>query len=154
MKRVLWLLKAYLFIITVTKAVVIGIAYFIGAVLVVIAAPFIFIYYLVSWFIDIRRIGWKLAWNKWWNQKKYERWEGLKKAKERRIDKELHGWPEDPVERAKCPHLNGLHENDFEFLTNDKQGRKELIYVANEEDAALDDLFICEVAFLSDAGTL
>lgn len=141
MNRVLWLLKAHLFIITVTKAVVIGIAYFIGAVLVVIAAPFIFIYYLVSWFIDIRRIGWKLAWNKWWNQKKYERWEGLKKAKERRIDKELHGWPEDPVERAKCPRLALKHDNMFECNAYIEGSAHSLIYVANEQCRELEELF-------------
>lgn len=59
-----------------------------------------------------------------------------------RIDKEKNGWPKDPVERAKCPRLKLLHENDFEFLTNDKQGRDELIYVASEEDEVLNELFL------------
>lgn len=101
-----------------------------------IIMPFVLMYLLIIRFTaDVIRKGWKLAWLRLFDPKAYE-------DELLRIDKEKDGWPEDPVERAKCPRLNLRHENDFEFLTNDKQGCKELIYVANEEDVVLNDMFI------------
>lgn len=134
-------MELYLDMNKVKDAVVLGILYAIIMPLAVIAMPFMFIYYVVRWSIDIRRMGWRLAWNKSWNPKKYRRWEGLKKAKEKRIDKELNGWPEDPVERAKCPRLDLKHDNMFECNGYIEGSSHSLIYVANEHCPELEQIF-------------
>ena len=141
MSRALFPTELYLGMIRAKDAIVLGILYAIAVVLLVMAAPFIIIYYIVRWCIDIRRMGWRLAWNKSWNHKKYKKWEGLKKAKEIRIDKELNGWPEDPIERAKCPRLNLKYDNMFECNGYIEGSSHSLIYVANEQCPELEEIF-------------
>ena len=109
--------------------------------MLLISWSFITVFYLVRILFDAPRMGFRLAWGKAREKEIYKRWIGIKMARQRRLDKELNGWPTDPVERAKCPRLELRHENEFECngYINDTQNA--LIYVANEKCPELEVLF-------------
>ncbi len=115
--------------------------YSISAIIGVIAGPFIVLYFLIKWLVDIYRIGWKLAWAKYYNEKLYKRYESIKQARWKRIDKEQNGWPIDPVERAKCPRLEDLKVDEFECYGYIEDTIESLIYVANESCPELEEIF-------------
>lgn len=81
-----------------------------------------------------------MAWEKNRESETYKRYLRLKKARELRIDKEVNGWPEDPVERAKCPRLKLRLPNEFECNAYIKNTTHSLVYVANESCPELEEL--------------
>lgn len=116
--------------------------YAISAILTIVARPFILIYLFISWLIDTYRIGCKLAWVKYYKRNKFERYERINQARWRRIDKEKNGWPTDPVERAKCPRMESLNDDEFECNGYIEDSLESLVYVANESCQELEELFI------------
>lgn len=96
---------------------------------------------LIAWIRDICKYGCRLTWRNFINSGSLDRWIGIKEARLKRIDKEINGWPTDPVERAKCPRLRLRYENEFECNGYIENTQNALIYVANEECPELEDLF-------------
>ena len=112
----------------------------IAAIIFIVAGPFMYLFLFIKWIVDIYRIGWRLAWMKYFNTKVFDKFERIKKARERRIDKELNGWPTDPVERAKCPKLKMRLDNQYEGNGYIDGTIHSLIYVANESCPELEEL--------------
>lgn len=112
----------------------------IALVQAIIAGPFILLYLFIRWLIDIYRIGWRLAWIRVFKDNEYEKYQRIKKARLRRIDKEQNGWPTDPVERAKCPRLDLRNDNYFEGNDYIRDSTHTLIYVANEKCPELEEI--------------
>lgn len=121
----------------------------ISAIITIVAGPFIVLYFLIKWLIDIYRIGWKLAWAKYHDETLYKRYESIKQAKWEKLDKEQNAWPTDPIERAKCPRLKLRFDNQFECNGYIKGAEWSLIYVANEKCPELEDIFENHIELLS-----
>lgn len=103
--------------------------------------PIFILCLIVFFFKQVYQYGWRLGWTRIFHEETFERWESIMGTKEERIDKELNGWPEDPVERAKCPRLKLRLDNQFECNDFIQGAERSLVYVANEECPELEDLF-------------
>lgn len=104
-------------------------------------APFFYLILIVESCRRLCKYGWRLGWVSIRHENVFERWKSIKEERAKRIDKELNGWPEDPVERAKCPRLEMYRENEFECNDYIHGAEHSLIYVANEKCPELEDLF-------------
>lgn len=102
----------------------------IGIVCIIIG-PFILLYMIVRTIIIIPKYGFRMAFLKYWNEEKFD-------EEVYRRDKELNGWPTDPVERAKMPRLKLAFDFEYEFSTYANMSPRELVYVASEKDVELE----------------
>ena len=82
--------------------------------IIAILTPIIILCLIAYFFKLVYQYGWRLAWARIFHEESFDRWESIMRNKEERIDKELNGWPEDPMERAKCPRLQLWLDNQFE----------------------------------------
>lgn len=99
----------------------------------IIVGPFIYLYMAIMTLALIPKYGFKLAFLKYWNEREFDK-------EVNRRDKELNGWPTDPIERAKMPRLKLRYDFQYEFSTYAKMDQRELVYVASEKDQVLEDL--------------
>lgn len=109
--------------------------------IIAILTPIIILCLIAYFFKLVYQYGWRLAWARIFHEESFDRWESIMRNKEERIDKELNGWPEDPMERAKCPRLQLWLDNQFECNDYIRGAEHSLVYVANEECPELEDLF-------------
>jgi len=107
----------------------------------VLFVPFLYLILIVECCRRLCKYGWRLGWVSIRHVDLFDRWESIKEAKAKRIDKELNGWPEDPIERAECPRLKMHRDNEFECNDYIHGAERTLIYVANETCPELEDLF-------------
>lgn len=102
----------------------------IGIVCIIIG-PFILLYMIVTTIINIPKYGFRMAFLKYWNEKKFD-------EVEREKDRAINSWPTDPVERAKMPRLKLRFDFQYEFSTYANMDSRELVYVASGKDQELE----------------
>lgn len=116
--------------------------YIIAGIVSIIVVPFALLYYIIKMIVIIPKYGFRMAYLKCWDEEKFKELEYEK-------DRAINSWPTDPVERAKMPRLKFRTDFQYEFSTYANMNPRELVYVASEQDAVLEDMLANNIDYFN-----